>query len=257
MAVSRALSPPPTTRTSLPPKSLGSCRRLDTLSSSSPGTPSLRKFPRTPDGGDHPARAHRAAAGDDQLEQPSLAAHLLDARHGRGDPLLQGLGLELGHQRLLDLGAELQVAGGRHVGRISEDRLAAREVDDGRERLGRLEQLEAQAGFPGGEGRGHAADPGADDGDVEGLPVTAGLFLLLKARIAADVLDRPGAAVGGELQQRDAGEVADDVQPGNAAAVVRVDLGQLLDHPGGPAGVQPLRVRSQRSEHPAFTSPGS
>ena len=206
----------------------------------------MRKFP-----DDDPARPNRVAPGDDQLEPPFLAAHLLDAGHGRGDPLLQGLGLELGYQRLLDLGGELQVAGGHHFGRIGEDRLAAREVDDGRERLGRLEQLEAQAGFPGGEGRGHAADPGADDGDVEDLPVTAGLPLLLKARIAADVFDRPGAAVGGELQQRDAGEVADDVQPGNVAAVVPVDLGQLLHHPGGPAGVQPLRVGSQRSEHMA------
>lgn len=57
--------------------------------------------------------------------------------------------LEVLEERLLrmHLGAELQVAGGRHRDRVGVDGLAARKVRDGREGSGGFEDLERQPGL--------------------------------------------------------------------------------------------------------------
>ena len=69
-------------------------------------------------------------------------------------------------------------------------------------------------------------------------------FCRSRAR-AQDRLHRARARVGGELEQRNARQVADDAHARDAGGAVVVGLGQLLDGAGRPARVQPANVATE------------
>ena len=132
---------------------------------------------------------------------------------------------------------------GAHLGGVGVDGLALREVDEGRERLRGLEDLEAQVLLAGLQRRRHSRDPGPDDDEVErpalGRPS-------LERRVGDDRLHCAGPAVRGELEERNAGQVADDVQPRDAGRAVGPHVGHLLDRACRPLRVQPVHVPRER-----------
>jgi hypothetical protein len=171
-----------------------------------------------------------------------VRAGALDAlRLARARPIARVLLAQLVDQRLLDLRRELQLARRRHVGRVGVDRLRLGEVDDRREGLGRLEHLEREALLARLERRRHAETPPP----TIARSSTPAARAPWRTRLARDRLHGARAGVGRELQQRDAGQVADDVQPGHRGRAVGRDLGQPLDDAGRPASVEPLEVASQ------------
>ena len=115
-----------------------------------------------------------------------------------------------------------------------------------RKRLGRLQKRERQPGLSRLQGRGHAGNARADNRQVQDilLPLAA-----LECLVGHDVLHGPRARIGREFQQRDPGQVADDVQPGDIALPVLIHPRQLLHHPGRPPQVQPVQIAAEKIAH--------
>ena len=148
--------------------------------------------------------------------------------------------LEVLEQRLLrmHLGAELQVAGGRHPDRVGVDGLAPRKVRDGREGLGGFEDLEGQPGLVRFDRGRDARDAAADDREVEDLRVGGPRAGRSPAR--QDGLDGARPRVGGELEQRNARQVAGDPHARNRGRPVFANLRERLDGAGRPLRVEPV-----------------
>ncbi len=180
------------------------------------------------------------------MEKERSAAPLdtLDPRGRDGDARVAPRLLEIGEQRLLgmDLGAERQLPGWRHSRRIGVDRLGLRKIDDGGERLRRLEDGVAQSGGLRLDRGRDPGDAGADDRDVDNLGLGAAAAARREVGFPQDGLDGAGARVGGELQERDAGQVARDADTRHGRRAVLAHLGEALHGPRGPPGVQPARV---------------
>jgi hypothetical protein len=227
---------------------LGIVQAVEDLAGILAGHAELAEVARAADRDDHTAREELLAAAQPHRELAAFAFDAFHVRDPRPDAALERLCVELGDQRLLHRRAELQLARRRHVGRVGEDRLRLREVDDRRERFARFEQLELEPGLLRFERRRHPGHAAADDHQV-----LDAWLALLRFRVEAGVGDdrphRARAGVGGELEQRDPGQVADDVEPGHVGRAVLADLGQLLDGPRGPAGVEPLRVATDEADH--------
>ena len=183
---------------------------------------------------DHAQRAKCATVFERDLQQAVAAAQRFDSTFAHLDVL--GLFVKLVEQILLDSGAKAHLAGGLEVGRVGVDRLALGEVGHGLKTAIGFEDGKTQASFRGFERRGHAADAGADDQQVEDL---RGLCFPVgrEGGIGNDRAHGAGAGVGRKLEQRDAGQVADDVDAGQARAQVTAEFGQPLDVTGGPPGV--------------------
>ena len=109
------------------------------------------------------------AVMEQRTSPPALDS--LDARQRDLDPRRLALRLQLVEELFLGmhLGLELQLSRGRHVGRVGVDRLGLRKIRDRRKRLGRLEDLEVQAGLLRLDRRRHPVPATADDCPGRGL----------------------------------------------------------------------------------------
>ena len=195
------------------------------------------------DGHDDPPRAGHVAVRAFEHQRFAVAREALDARGRDLDAGGAALRFHLGEQRFLYVGGEVQAAVELHVGGVGEDGFRLGKIGDGGEDLGGLEDGEVQAGTAGLDGRGDAGDAAADDGQIEGFwfPVSGFRF----AEFGGDFTDGAGAGVGGKLQQRHAGEVADDADAGQVGAAVFVASGQFFHRASGPAGVEPMGVAGE------------
>ncbi len=207
-----------------------------------------------PDGDDDatgPRRYRARAVSPRGVVQPEPVAAPLDAL----DPGERHREIGFAHppfhpfeQLLLrvDLALELEVALRRHARRVGVDRFALREARHRREGLRGFEDPKANSTPARPERRGDTRDAGADDRDVD--LVGLGRALAREAGLGQDCVDRSGARVGGELQERHAGQVPDDPHARHGGRAVRARLRPLLDGAGRPHRVEPARIAAEETE---------
>ncbi len=194
------------------------------------------------DGDEHPPRPQDGAVLQAHAQPGARALDALGAPVSDADARTCRLRAQLRDQRFLDVGMNLERSGRCHVVRIGEDRLAAREVHERRERLGGLQHDEVQPVALRFDRRRHSGDAAADDHQVVRPGDRGGA-----GQIGRDRPYGPRSGVERELEQRNAGEVARHVDAGDAGRAVRADLGQLLHRAGRPLRVQPVRVGLEQS----------
>ena len=174
----------------------------------------------------------------------SAALDALRTRPERADAGARHLLPQLVQQCFLHAGAHLEIARGSHRARVGEDRLAPGDVDQGRERLGRFEHLEAQAGLGCLESGAHPGHPGADHDEIQ---LTG--RRRPRRNVAGDPASHARAPVERELEQRNAAQVAGDEYAGDAGRPVRAQHRQRFGGARRPPGVKPSRVTGNRSQH--------
>jgi len=197
-------------------------------------------------------REHRTAGknaiavGKLEFDVSPAGPHAFHVSQNRLDTMSTGLFLELADEIFLDIRRDLKLAGGCHFLRICEDRFALGKIDNGREELARLEHLEREPCGLCLYRRRHAGDAAPDDGNIHDVRVARLLAERLKGAVLDDVPHGPGAAIGGELEEGDATEITDDVDPADVGRAVLAHQGKLLHEAGGPLRVKPVSVLSQK-----------
>ncbi len=210
------------------------------------GNPEHSEVSALSDRDEDPPRPERLAPRDMHFDFPADPLEALSAAWDGEDSRCLRLAAKLIQERFLDVGRDLKVASRRHRLGVGVDRLRLGEIDDREERLGRLEDREGEILFLRLDCRGHSGDTGADDDEV----MEAGTgWSGAERRVAGDPLDDLGAGVEREFEERNAGEVARDVDARHARAPAFADLRERLHGARGPPRVKPARVSGDQAGH--------
>jgi len=180
------------------------------------------------------------------------------------NPLADRLAAELLHQGFFQLCCDLQASGRRHLFGVGVDRLGFGEVDDRGKGFAGFKDLIGKtllARLQRGRHPGHAAaDNDQVDGRLgEGATRRMGAHIFRRVTVSPprrvlpfshDVPHRARAGVDGEFKEGDALQIADHVHAGDVGLSALIEFGEFFHMPGGPLGVQPVRVAlKQRRDH--------